>query len=252
MGEESKVVVHGTWASAFTKRVELALKIKGIPFEYVEENLRNKSPLLLKYNPVHKKVPVLVHNGKPICESVIILEYIDETWPSGTKLLPQEPYQRAKFRFWAAYIEQLLDSVAKLFNTEKAAQGKALEEVHEKLRILEDGVKEFYFVEKSPDHVHAEKLGMLDIMMVGHLVAFKAQEEVLGVKIIDPEKNPFIASWIQALIQLPMVKETLPPHDNMVGLLQFVKQTGIKLMDKSRGHDRDLKGKLQSSTQGTM
>ncbi|GMQ10630.1 hypothetical protein CsSME_00053556 [Camellia sinensis var. sinensis] len=62
MGEE----IHGTWASSYSKRVELALKIKRIPSEYVEEDLSNKSPLLLKYNLVHKKVPVLAHNGKPI------------------------------------------------------------------------------------------------------------------------------------------------------------------------------------------
>ena len=107
MGEESKVVLHGMWSSPFVKRVELAMKIKGIPFEYVEEELSNKSPLILKYNPVHKKVPILVHNGKPVCESLLILEYIDETWPSGPQLLPKDPYQRAKVRFWAAYIQQV-------------------------------------------------------------------------------------------------------------------------------------------------
>mgnify|MGYP004717869397 CR=1 FL=1 len=57
MGEESKVVLHGMWSSPFVKRVELAMKIKGIPFEYVEEELSNKSPLILKYNPVHKNRP---------------------------------------------------------------------------------------------------------------------------------------------------------------------------------------------------
>ncbi|KAL6319102.1 hypothetical protein AAG906_001575 [Vitis piasezkii] len=72
MAEENQVKLHGIWASPYVKRVEMALKLKGIPCEYVEEDLRNKSQLLLQYNPVHKKVSVLIHNGKPIAESLIM------------------------------------------------------------------------------------------------------------------------------------------------------------------------------------
>ncbi|RVW90487.1 Glutathione S-transferase U6 [Vitis vinifera] len=43
MGEENKVTLYGMWASPFVKRVEIALKIKGIPYEYVEEDLKNKA-----------------------------------------------------------------------------------------------------------------------------------------------------------------------------------------------------------------
>ena len=74
----------------------------------MEEDLRNKSQLLLHYKPVHKKVPVLIHNGKPIAESLIILEYIDETWKNGPPLLPQDSYKRAKVRFWASFVQQEL------------------------------------------------------------------------------------------------------------------------------------------------
>lgn len=107
MGEENTLVLHGMWASPFVQRVKLALKIKGIPFQYVEEDIKNKSPELLKLNPVHKKVPVLIHNGKPICESFVILEYIDQVWKHiGPSLLPQDPYKRAQLRFWADFINK--------------------------------------------------------------------------------------------------------------------------------------------------
>ena len=110
MEKQNEVVLFGTWASAFCKRVELALKIKGIPYEYVEEDLTNKSESLLHYNPVHKKVPVLVHNDKPISESLVILEYIDECWNNTPKLLPEDPYQRAKVRFWVNFVDHQVGS----------------------------------------------------------------------------------------------------------------------------------------------
>lgn len=105
MGEENRVIVHGMWGSPFVKRVELALKIKGIGFQYVEEDLQNKTLELLKFNPIYKKVPVLIHNGKPICESFVILGYIDQVWKNnGPPLLLQDPYKRAQIRFWADFI----------------------------------------------------------------------------------------------------------------------------------------------------
>ena len=100
------VVLLDTWASMFGMRVRIALAEKGVEYEYKEENLRNKSPLLLQMNPIHKKIPVLIHNGKPICESAIIVQYIDEVWNDKAPILPSDPYERAQARFWVDYIDK--------------------------------------------------------------------------------------------------------------------------------------------------
>lgn len=101
----SDVKVLGAWPSPYVNRVQMALKVKSVDYELIEINPLQKTDLLVKNNPVHKKIPVLIHAGRPICESLVIIQYIDETWTDGPSILPSDPYDRAIARFWAAYID---------------------------------------------------------------------------------------------------------------------------------------------------
>ncbi|KAK3433726.1 hypothetical protein EUGRSUZ_D01023 [Eucalyptus grandis] len=93
--------------SVFGIRYRLALAVKGIEYEYKEEaDLFNPSPLLVQLNPVLKRIPVLVHNGKPVCKSPIIIEYIEETWNNKAPFFLSDPHGRAQTRFWADYIDK--------------------------------------------------------------------------------------------------------------------------------------------------
>ncbi|KAK6261624.1 hypothetical protein QUC31_007440 [Theobroma cacao] len=111
---------------------------------------------------------------------------------------------------------QLFDTMFTVTKTEGEAQRKAVKEVSEKLQVLEEGIKEF------------QNIGLLDIVILSLLGPHKVQEEVLGIKIIDPEKTPLIFSWLTAINQMTVVKESTPPHDKLVALLKFLKENSLK------------------------
>jgi len=107
MAEEGQVKLLGSSLSPFVLRVCIALALKGIDYELIEEYPQiYKSELLLQSNPVHKKVPVLIHKGNPVCESMIIVQYIDEAWDTKAPFfMPKHPYDRSVIRFWAAFVD---------------------------------------------------------------------------------------------------------------------------------------------------
>nr|ANO39989.1 glutathione S-transferase U26 [Populus yatungensis] len=207
MGE---VKVIGSSKSQICTRVEWALKLKGVEYEYLEEDLLNKSPLLLMHNPVHKKVPVLVHDDKPIAESLVILEYIDETW-KNYPLLPEDPYERAMARFWAKFAD------------EKCVMGAfaaSWKEGEEKEKAIESALESFTFLEKQ---IQGKKffsgddnIGYLDLVMGWIPLWLNALEEAGGMKLMDAQKFPSLHEWTQNFNEIPLIKECLPPRDALV------------------------------------
>ncbi|RVW66180.1 hypothetical protein VitviT2T_008238 [Vitis vinifera] len=210
MAEEVKL--FGAWGSPYSRRIELALKLKGLQFEYIEENLYNKSPALLKYNPVHKKVPVLVHNGKPVAESLVILEYIDETWKHNP-FLPTDPYEKAKARFWARFIDEKFWPAAKKAMASRGREREeAIEEAQQHLKTLESELKEKKIFGR-------ESLGFVDI--AAHLLFWLVvAQEAFGVEILTEEKFPAVHELYQRLADEAVFKECMPPKEQLIAYLK--------------------------------
>ncbi|GJY89727.1 ribonuclease H-like domain-containing protein, partial [Tanacetum coccineum] len=89
-----------------TKHIEIDIHFVRDMVKTEQEHYPSKSELLLTSNPVHKKVPVLLHaNKSPIPESLVIIEYLDEIHPDAHQILPKAPLDRAESRFWVFYID---------------------------------------------------------------------------------------------------------------------------------------------------
>ncbi|TKY65945.1 glutathione S-transferase [Spatholobus suberectus] len=201
----------GILGSPFVCRVKIALKLKGVEYKYVEENLADKSDLLLKYNPVYKKVPVFVHNEKPIPESLVIVEYIDETWKHNP-ILPSEPYQRALARFWSKFIDDKVvgAAVKAVLNVDVKERENNVKETLEALQFLENELKDHKFF-------GGEEVGLVDI--AGVFIAFWIPmiQEIAGLELLTSEKFPKLYKWSQEFVNHPVVKESLPPRDPVFG-----------------------------------
>ncbi|KAE8702368.1 Glutathione S-transferase U16 [Hibiscus syriacus] len=213
---DSNVKVLGTWASPFVMRVTIALHLKSVDYQYIEENLLEaKSDLLLKSNPIHKKVPVLIHGDKPVCESLIIVQYIDEFWSSSQpSILPSDPYERAQSRFLAAYVDDEFFPALRMVlvsTTEEAAKA-AMAEVLEGVVVLEEAFKK---LSKGRAFFGGDDLGYVDLA-VGSLVAWiNVIEKFTGAKLLSEAKTPSLVAWADCFSSHAAVKDVFPDVDKL-------------------------------------
>ncbi|RID48739.1 hypothetical protein BRARA_I05228 [Brassica rapa] len=204
------VKLIGSWASVFVMRARIALNLKSISYEFLQETYGTKSELLLKSNPVHKKIPVLIHDDKPVCESNIIVQYIDEAWSSyGLSILPSQPYDRAIARFWAAYVDDKWFIVLRSILTARGEEEKkaAIAEVEERTDHLE---KAFIECSNGKPFFNGDHIGYLDIALGSFLGWWKVVELDANHILLDETKTPSLFQWAERFCNDPDVKPLMP------------------------------------------
>lgn len=231
----------GQWGSPFALRVRLALHLKGVRYSYVEEDLRSKSDLLLRSNPVHQSVPVLIHDGRPICESQVILQYIDEVFVSGSggdttasssaffSLLPADPHARAVARFWAAYVDDEIgapwDRAFRAGTEEERAEwmGKvaaAVPGLERGLRECTDEGRQGCFFGG------AAGVGYVDVVLGGVAPYVHATEIVSGGERLFGDaaggRTPMLAAWLERFGELDAARAVLPDVERVVEYIRMI------------------------------
>ena len=105
MGEQLRL--YSYWRSSAAYRVRIGLNLKGLRYETVPVHLvrdggEQHQAEYAALNP-QQLVPTLTHGVRVIRQSLAILEYLDEAWPSP-RLLPMTARDRARVRSLAQLV----------------------------------------------------------------------------------------------------------------------------------------------------
>ncbi|KAL6636799.1 hypothetical protein ACP70R_024371 [Stipagrostis hirtigluma subsp. patula] len=207
------------FGSPFAQRVRIALAEKGLAYERAEQDLAAKGDLLRRSNPVHGKVPVLLHAGRAVCESLAILHYLDEAFPSAPPLLPADPFARARARFWAEYADRVHFCGKRLLwarrddGGEEAAAARA--EMVGVLRALdaELGGREFF---------GGEAFGYVDVAAAPFAAWFRAYERRGGFSVAA--ECPGLAAWAARCAARESVAANVYAADKVCELVELYRQ----------------------------
>jgi glutathione S-transferase len=109
----AEFVLYNAPQSTCSQRVRFALNAKGIAYEERKLDLfsgEQLKPEYLKINP-NGVVPALVHEGREVLDSAVILEYLDEVYGEargdGVTFTPEDPVARARMRWMMRYIDEV-------------------------------------------------------------------------------------------------------------------------------------------------
>jgi glutathione S-transferase len=223
--------------SVCAQKVRIALKEKGQEAKDHILTLRGdqNEPGYLKLNP-NGVVPTLVHDGRPIVESSLILYYIDEVFPDPP-LMPKEPLLRHRVRMYNKLIDEYLHNACTILtfatafrpNFLKMAREAWLAEINKaplkrraeyKRSVIEHGLDSEFVVDAVAQH---QKLlsWMADSLKSGQYLAGSSVSNadcavvpyILRLELLKLggmwAQHPAIADWWARMRARPSVKATI-------------------------------------------
>jgi glutathione S-transferase/RNA polymerase-associated protein len=194
--------------SPYVRKVKIVLNLKGIPYERIYLNPTAPDPATLAaFTAVSPllEVPALVHGELALFDSTVMLEYVDERWPSPPAL-PETAAERARVRM----LEELCDTQLEAVNWGlmeirffKRVEGARAEEMVARARKQLDrylGRLERELAGRS--WMNGERFGRGDAAAYPHVVG----SSFWGVA-LDAKQHPRLAEWLARCADQPAVKQ---------------------------------------------
>ncbi|MCC2674929.1 MAG: glutathione S-transferase-like protein [Ramlibacter sp.] len=156
------LTLHGSPISNYHNKVKLALLEKGVPFEEKVIAFRDKTPDMLALSPLGK-IPFITDGDRCLCESQVILEYLEATHPAPA-LLPSDPYAAAKVRELVTFLDWHLEMAVRQLYPSAFFGAPALSESNAARirREIEQKIAGFQRLAKFAPYVAGDTFSMAD------------------------------------------------------------------------------------------
>jgi glutathione S-transferase len=207
------ITIYSVAACPYAQRTRILLGIKNIDAKLVELDLSKKRPdWFLAINPAGK-VPAIVHAGKPLSESSVINEYIEETFPDPP-MFPADPYQKALSRILIDYCNtSFTTNMYRLLMEQDAARRPRIEAAANKdWSWLNDMLTRL-----GPDQDFPfGRFGIAELTYAPFFERYALNEYFWGYTI--PEGLARVERWRQAVLLHAAVKATSLHQDHYIKL----------------------------------
>ena len=187
------IKVCGFRISNYHNKVLIALLEKGVPFEEDSSVRPSQKDEYLSKSPMGK-VPFLEVDGTRLCESEVILEYLEEAYPQQP-LLPKDPLARAKVRELTTVIELHMELVARRVYGVFFGQPVSDEAKQSVEKDLAKGLRAFKALAKFDPFVAGKEFTIADCAAAVHLPVISLASKLnFGKDMLDdiPQVKPYL------------------------------------------------------------
>ncbi|MAZ48963.1 MAG: glutathione S-transferase [Halobacteriovoraceae bacterium] len=178
----------------YVQRSIIVLLENDIMHERTYIDLSDKPDWFKKKSPLGK-VPILETPSGILFESNVICEYLNEI--SGSKLHPDDSFEKARNRSWIEYGSGILSLISKLYNEkDEGLFFEHYDEIREKLDLVTQERKGIYF--------NGEKFMIVDAVYATIFRYFNVIAKYSSLNIY--KLKPDIKDWRNSLFKRPSVE----------------------------------------------
>ncbi|MCY4756385.1 glutathione S-transferase [Pelomonas aquatica] len=156
------ITLCGFPLSNYYNKVKLVLLEKGIPFAEEYTKAHSHDEAVLSRSPLGK-VPFIKTPQGALCESQVIVDYLEAAYPDAPRLIPADAWQAAKVRELVTYVELHLELVARELYPEAFFGGQVSEGTKKRVaRLLPENIAAFKRLARFGPYLAGDTFTMAD------------------------------------------------------------------------------------------